>query len=216
MAFQKVATVDDLWSGEMLGLVVAGRKVLLVNLNGTIHAYEDKCAHLGVALSNGHLHGTHVTCRAHQWEYDLCTGRGCNPATVRLRTFAVQVEHGNILVDIASTASESPSMAERESDSSDHVGPVLCTGLVADAVIAAIRQHHVETVVLDRGAYRRVLVPGRCVVTRAAIAAHLGRPVRFPGDLEKVMPAFKGHFTVSEESAVWACQASASHHPEKR
>jgi MmoB/DmpM family len=106
-------------------------------------------------------------------------------------------------------------MAERDNDSNDHVGPVLRSGSVADAVIAAIRQHHAETVVVDRGAYRRVLVPGRCVVTRVAIEAHLGRPVRFPGDLEKVMPAFQGRFTVSEERAVWACQAVESHHPER-
>jgi toluene monooxygenase system ferredoxin subunit len=86
--------------------VVTGRKVLLVNLDGTIYAYEDKCAHLGVTLSNGHLRGAHLTCRAHQWEYDLCTGRGRIPATVRLRAFAVRVEHGNILVDVASTSSE--------------------------------------------------------------------------------------------------------------
>lgn len=106
MAFQKAATLDDLWSGEMRGLVMHGRKVLLVNLDGTIYAYEDKCAHLGVALSNGHLCGAHLTCRAHRWEYDLCTGRGRNPATARLRTFAVKVVHGDILVDVASTFSE--------------------------------------------------------------------------------------------------------------
>lgn len=106
-------------------------------------------------------------------------------------------------------------MVDRDSDSSNHVGPVLCTGLVADAVIAAIREHHAETVVLDRGAYRRVLVPGRCVVTRAAIEEHLGRPVHFPGDLEKVMPAFKGRFTVSETCAVWAYQAAEPPHPDR-
>jgi toluene monooxygenase system ferredoxin subunit len=106
MAFHKVTTLDDLWSGEMRGLVVAGRKVLLVNLDGTIYAYEDKCAHLGLALSNGHLRGALLTCRAHRWEYDLSTGRGCNPATARLRALAVKVEHGDILVDVASTAAE--------------------------------------------------------------------------------------------------------------
>ena len=103
-------------------------------------------------------------------------------------------------------------MVDRDSDHRDHVGPVLCAGLVADAVIAAIRQHHAETVVIDRGAYRRVLVPGRCVVTCAAIEAHVGRPVHFPGDLEKVMPAFQGRFTVSETCAVWAYQTAESHH----
>jgi hypothetical protein len=106
-------------------------------------------------------------------------------------------------------------MAHRDSDSSNRVGPVLGTGLVADAVIAAIQQHHAEAVILDRGAYRRVLVPGRCVVTRTAIEEHLGRPVHFPGDLEKVMPSFKGRFTVSETCAVWADQAAESPHPER-
>lgn len=99
-------------------------------------------------------------------------------------------------------------MTAAEGNNRDHVGPVLRTGFLANAVIAAIQQRHAEAVVLDRGAYRRVLVPGRCVVTRAAIEAHLGQPVHFPGDLEKVMPAFQGHFTVSEACAVWTCQAA--------
>jgi hypothetical protein len=103
-------------------------------------------------------------------------------------------------------------MVDRDRHNRDHVGPVLCTGVVADAVIAAIREHHAETVVIDRGAYRRVLVSGRCVVTRAAIEEHLGRPFHFPGDLEKIMPAFKGRFTMSATCAVWACQTAESHH----
>ena len=91
----------------MQGLVVDGRRVLLVNLDDTIYAYEDKCAHLGVALSKGHLRGTYLICRAHQWEYNLCTGRGHNPATACLRAFAVKVVHGDILVDVASATLES-------------------------------------------------------------------------------------------------------------
>jgi toluene monooxygenase system ferredoxin subunit len=100
MAFQQVATLDDLWSGETLGVVVAARKVLLINIDGTVYAYEDKCAHLGVALSEGSLRGTILTCRAHHWEYDVCTGRGRNPASARLQALAVRVDNGNILVDI--------------------------------------------------------------------------------------------------------------------
>lgn len=121
MAFQKVATVDDLWSGERRGLVVAGRKVLLVNLGDTIYAYADKCAHLGVALSDGHLRGTHLICRAHHWEYDLCTGRGCNPATARLQAYAVRVEHGNILVDVESTSADGVSLVGVTNRSADEV-----------------------------------------------------------------------------------------------
>ena len=100
MAFQKVAIVDDVWSGELLPLVVAGKKVFLVNIEGAIYAYADRCAHLGVPLSEGRVRGSVLTCRAHHWEYDLCTGQGCNPATVRLQAFAVKIVAGDILVDV--------------------------------------------------------------------------------------------------------------------
>jgi toluene monooxygenase system protein D len=106
-------------------------------------------------------------------------------------------------------------MADAEHSTCDYVGPVLQAGVVAEAVIAAIRQLNSTVVVLDRGAYQRVLVPQRCVITRMAVEAHLGRPLRFPGDLEKIMPAFQGSFTVSEAEAAWACRAAPTHH-EKR
>jgi hypothetical protein len=103
-------------------------------------------------------------------------------------------------------------MADAEHSTRDYVGPVLQAGVVAEAVIAAIRQLNSTVVVLDRGAYQRVLVPGRCVITRVAVEAHLGRPLRFPGDLEKIMPAFQGSFTVSEAEATWAYRAAPTRH----
>jgi hypothetical protein len=106
-------------------------------------------------------------------------------------------------------------MADAAHSLCEYVGPVLRAGVVAEAMIAAIRQLNSTVVVLDRGAYQRVLVPGRCVITRVAVEAHLGRSLRFPGDLEKVMPAFQGSFSVSEAEAVWASKTAPSH-DEKR
>ena len=76
----------------------------------------------------------------------------------------------------------------------DHVGPVLIAGDGCDAVIAAIRQANSDVVLVDRGAYVRVLCPGRCMVSARAVAEHLGRSFRLPGDLEAVMCAMKGTF----------------------
>jgi toluene monooxygenase system protein D len=85
----------------------------------------------------------------------------------------------------------------------DHVGPVLQAGALTNAIVAAIRDLNDEVTVLDRGAYLRVLAPKTCVVTRASIEKHLGRPVRFPGELETVMSAFKGAIRLTEDEAVW-------------
>lgn len=86
----------------------------------------------------------------------------------------------------------------------DGVGPVLEASDGGRAVIEAIRADNTGVVVLDRGAYLRVLVPHRCVVRRAAIERALGRPFAFPGDLELVMPAFQGNLTITDDEVVWA------------
>jgi toluene monooxygenase system protein D len=89
----------------------------------------------------------------------------------------------------------------------DHVGPVLQAGALADAIVAAIRDLNGEVIVVDRGAYLRILAPQRCTVTRVGIEKHLGRPVRFPGELETVMASFKGVIRLTQDEAVWQFKA---------
>jgi len=93
--------------------------------------------------------------------------------------------------------------ARRSVDRSDWVGPVLQASAISHAIIAAIRQLNPVVEVVDRGAYLRVLVPGRCQVTRALIERHGGFAFRLPGDLELVMSSFKGRFSVSDDEASW-------------
>ena len=92
-------------------------------------------------------------------------------------------------------------------DLSKHVGPVLQASVAADAVIAAIRELNEGVHVAHRGSYLRVLCPERCTVTRDVIEAHIGHPFRMPGDLEQIMPSFKGSFSVSEDEASWSLPA---------
>jgi toluene monooxygenase system ferredoxin subunit len=100
MAYTPVVALADLWDGDMAPAVVDGRKVVVIRLDGTVYAYEDRCAHLGVALSEGRLEGTVLTCRAHEWQYDPRSGQGVNAATACLRRFAVRVDHGRVFVDV--------------------------------------------------------------------------------------------------------------------
>lgn len=88
-------------------------------------------------------------------------------------------------------------------DARDRVGPVLQAGTVADAIIEAIKDLNEDVQILDRGAYLRVLVPRRCVVTGAAIEKHLGRPFRHPGELEVIMSSFKGTMHMTQDETVW-------------
>jgi toluene monooxygenase system protein D len=94
-------------------------------------------------------------------------------------------------------------MTNATAETYNRVGPVLQSGAIATAIIAAIKDLNRDVMVVDRGAYVRVLVPRCCVVTRSAIEKHLGRSFRFPGELETVMSAFKGSLELNQDNAAW-------------
>jgi len=94
-------------------------------------------------------------------------------------------------------------MVDQKTRLNNPVGPVLEAGAAGRAVIAAIQQLNQDVVIQDRGSYYRVLVPGRCRVTREAIEKTLGSSFQLPGDLELIMPAFKGLLSMSDQEAVW-------------
>jgi toluene monooxygenase system ferredoxin subunit len=106
MSFRKVSTLDDLWSGEMSGIHVDGRQLLLVNVEGVIHAYADACPHQRSLLSKGSLEGKILTCPTHFWEFDVSTGRGINPRGACLAAYAVRVQDGDIFVELDKPAGE--------------------------------------------------------------------------------------------------------------
>src|SRR5690606_28197706 len=86
--------------GEMASFWVGSTRVLVLRLEDEVYAYEDRCAHLGVALSRGTLSGGVVTCRVHHYQYDARSGQGLNPRTLCLRSFPTRVEGGAVLVDV--------------------------------------------------------------------------------------------------------------------
>jgi nitrite reductase/ring-hydroxylating ferredoxin subunit len=100
MGFQKVATAEDLWSGEMMGVEANGEHILLVNVDNHIYAYADACPHQKSRLSEGTLTDKILRCARHHWEFDVCTGSGTNPQNTCLRVFPIRVDGTDILVDV--------------------------------------------------------------------------------------------------------------------
>src|SRR5229473_8563009 len=100
MTFRKVASLDDLWSGEMMDLDVGGNSILLVNVDNHIYAYADICPHQKSRLSEGTLTDKILRCARHHWEFDVCSGAGVNPRSSCLKLFPIRVDGDDILVDI--------------------------------------------------------------------------------------------------------------------
>ena len=60
--------------GKMLGVQVAGERVLIANLDGQFFAMRARCNHMGGPLDRGTLVGNVVTCPLHGSKWDVKTG----------------------------------------------------------------------------------------------------------------------------------------------
>jgi toluene monooxygenase system ferredoxin subunit len=115
MSLRRVSSLDDLWSGEMMGLEIDGNAILLINIDDHVYAYADTCPHQKSRLSEGSLLGTTLRCARHQWELDACTGQGINPRNACLRAFPVTIEGRDILLELDDGGSTTEAAAAEES-----------------------------------------------------------------------------------------------------
>jgi toluene monooxygenase system ferredoxin subunit len=100
--WQTVMQVDEMWEGDLVSRQVNGVAVLLINIDGDVHAFLDRCPHAGTPLNLGSLEGRVLTCATHLWQFDVVDGgAGVNPKNCRLLSYPVRIEDGKVLVRIA-------------------------------------------------------------------------------------------------------------------
>ncbi|MEW6634765.1 MAG: Rieske (2Fe-2S) protein [Pseudomonadota bacterium] len=103
-----VAAVGDIPDGGRLKVEVAGRSIVIFNVEGAFFALADRCPHQGGPLSQGDQigelrasgPGRHSYCRRnmiircpwHHWEFDIETGLSqIDPAKVKVRAYETAV-----------------------------------------------------------------------------------------------------------------------------
>jgi nitrite reductase/ring-hydroxylating ferredoxin subunit len=97
----RVLGLGELAPGRMAYVDIEGLPVALANVDGTIYAFGDTCRHEGGPLSAGVLIGETVTCPWHGWTYSVRTGKSIVPPVgLRLPTYPVSVEDGQIIVSV--------------------------------------------------------------------------------------------------------------------
>ena len=67
-------------------------------------AIDDRCPHKAGPLSQGIVHGTSVTCPLHNWVISLETGMAQGADEGQVRTFALKIEDGRMLLDVGALA----------------------------------------------------------------------------------------------------------------
>jgi 3-phenylpropionate/trans-cinnamate dioxygenase ferredoxin subunit len=95
------AGLDEVPPGTMLMVQVDGTDILIVNLEGTLHAMQGICSHEYFELDKGFLTGDSLTCALHLSRFDLETGEALDPpAEEPLAKYPVAVEDGRIILTV--------------------------------------------------------------------------------------------------------------------
>lgn len=99
--YTRVATLDQVPEGTLLGIEPDGHRICLANVEGEIYALQDNCSHQDFPLSAGVLEDGRVECAWHGAKFDPASGRAVAlPAIRPVKTFAVRVDGDDILVDL--------------------------------------------------------------------------------------------------------------------
>ena len=68
-----------------------GTRICVVNAGGTLYACQANCPHQAVALCEGVLDGSLLTCLEHLWQWDLRSGEPRGLAEKPLSVFALEI-----------------------------------------------------------------------------------------------------------------------------
>ncbi len=94
----RVCSTRDLPPGSLLEAGAGGTEVVVCNVGGVLHAFENECPHAGGPLGQGALHGHHIVCPFHAWEFDCRTGEYDYNSAVRLQRYPVEVKDDEVFV----------------------------------------------------------------------------------------------------------------------
>jgi nitrite reductase (NADH) small subunit len=98
--FRTVARIEEIPPGTLMAVHVDEEAIAIANVNGELFAMQGACLHLEGPLGHGRLERTVLSCPWHGWQYDVRTGMNEFDHAIRLRTFEVKVEDGEVRVAV--------------------------------------------------------------------------------------------------------------------
>jgi len=97
----KVASVNELSTGEGKVVDAEGHSIALFNVDGTYSAIDNTCTHVGGPLGEGALAGDIVTCPWLGAEFNVKTGEcTAGPASSEVKSYTVKVDGDDVFVEL--------------------------------------------------------------------------------------------------------------------
>ena len=100
MPLVRVTSAALLTPGTLAQVDAGGRTVAICNNGGRIHALHGLCPHRNGPLGQGNLSDGHVICPWHAWAFECESGQYDFNPDIRVETYAVVDQDGEVFVDI--------------------------------------------------------------------------------------------------------------------
>ena len=97
----KACDLEQVKEGQLFGLTVNDKKILLANIKGKIHVTDLICTHANADLSTGFLSEEGVRCPLHLSVFNLENGEQQTlPAENPLKVYNVKIDNNEIYVEV--------------------------------------------------------------------------------------------------------------------
>jgi nitrite reductase (NADH) small subunit/3-phenylpropionate/trans-cinnamate dioxygenase ferredoxin subunit len=104
--FHTVCKVQDLKEGEGKTVVIGQRMIAVFTIDGTPHAIDDTCPHMGASLSGGYLENGIVTCPWHAWRFRVTDGVWADNPRIKIGCHQVRVVGDDVQIQIVNPNGE--------------------------------------------------------------------------------------------------------------
>lgn len=95
-----VGSADSVAGSQSLSAEIDGVALVVVRCGSDLYAVEDRCTHDGESLEGAEVEDCQIICPRHGAHFCVRTGEALTPPAYEpLRTYAVRVENGRILVE---------------------------------------------------------------------------------------------------------------------
>src|ERR1043165_516162 len=109
----KAASLAELRAAGRLVVHLDRHTVCLFAEGDEVHAVDNRCPHMGFPLHRGTVNDGILTCHWHHARFDLCTGGTFDQWADELRRFPVEVENGEVYVDLTPPRDRAAHQRER-------------------------------------------------------------------------------------------------------
>jgi len=109
-----VCKAEELPNGMRKVVTLKNMSIVVLNVEGKLHAFNSVCPHQGAPLEFGSVSGAMMTsdpqqyeygchnqivkCPLHGWAFDMETGKSLFSEKIKIKTYKVREENGNILL----------------------------------------------------------------------------------------------------------------------